>query len=262
MPCPCCAHAVPVPQKVSTASTISRHLHDSIAMISISRESAIFFQFFSYLYRIEVTIFFQFRIRIVLRWPIFFNFFRIGLDIDDIGVGQYRRHIGVGDIDIPNIEVVSTYIDPKKSPKNGQKLPKFAKNGQKLPKNAQNIAKISPKYRKIGQKLPFFGVSVSYWSSKKIFSCRIDIGSDFWPKNDSCIDIGLNFWPKNDSCIDIGLDFWAKNDSCIDIGSIFWAKNLGYRYRIEVLKIWNAELWCRRKGTLTEIITTCYSSQR
>ena len=104
------------------------------------------------------------------------------------------------------------------------------------------MPKISPKYCKIGQKLPFFVVSVLYWSSRKIFLCCIGIGSDFWPKNDSRIGIGLIFWPKNDSRIGIGSDFWSKNDSCIGIGLIFWAKNFGYRCGIDLLKIQNAEL--------------------
>ena len=118
---------------------------------------------------------------------------------------QFRIHI-VGDIGIPNLEVVSTYIAPPKS----QKMAKNYQNLPKMAKSCKKITKILPKYRKIGQKLPFFGILVLYWSSKKIFSCRVGIGSDFWPKNDSCIDIGSNFWPKNDSRIDIGLDFWAK----------------------------------------------------
>ena len=84
------------------------------------------------------------------------------IDIDNIGVGQYQRHIGIGDIGIVTIEFILENIDQKKCPKmpkNGQKLPKFAKichkmskNGQKGPKFCQNIEN----YRQVIQKLPFF----------------------------------------------------------------------------------------------------------
>ena len=126
----------------------SNPLHESIAILSISRESTIFFGIY---------------IVLVLGRP----------------TPIWSRNISILVILVLAISIILKNFDPKNCPKNGQKLPKFVKI-------CQNLSKFAKIWQKMTKILDFFGQNHWYWCcigpSRKFFRYSIGLESIFGPK--------------------------------------------------------------------------------
>ena len=128
---------------------VNRDVHDSIAMISKSRESSNFFPFFSYWSRIGLSQYglesYRFR-----RYCI--GKYRGHIGFVDIVLVKYLGHIGLDEIFEKNIFKFFS----EKCPFLAKKCPFFAIFGQKMAK----ISSFFVKFREVVQKLAFFIVLV------------------------------------------------------------------------------------------------------
>ena len=176
-----------------------RDVHDSIAMISKSRESSNFFPFFSYWSRIGLS---QYGLESYRFHRYCIGKYRGHIGFVDIVLVKYRGHIGFVEI----FEKKNFKIFPKKCPFLAKKCPFLAIFGQKMAK----ISSFFVKFREVVQNLAFFyriGIGSNFFGQ---FFISYWYRSNFWQKMTLVLVLGRNFFRNFLYCIGLGWDFWTK----------------------------------------------------